>query len=145
MIRRPGTPIATSIGRRNTSSTRAEKSHSSTPAKVSTSKSTALLHGYSTPPADRPRAWRGTIVISRMVRSVSSSGEDGWRNVRLGCRGAGPGAIRIHDVVSHRVPRLLDRTCQLSCGARGAPAVDRARGLHQPVQLLAEDLRRRVR
>ena len=37
MIRRPGTPIATSIGRRNTSSTRTERSCSSMTAKASTS------------------------------------------------------------------------------------------------------------
>ena len=63
----------------------------------------------------------------------------------LGCRGAGAGAVRLHDVVSHRVSRLLDRACQLPRGAGGALAVDRARGLHQPVQLLAEDFRHRVR
>ena len=44
-IRRPGTPTATSIGRRNTSSTRAEKSCSSTTAKASTSRSTAPSRG----------------------------------------------------------------------------------------------------
>ena len=65
---------------------------------------------------------------------------EGWDAVVLG-----PGAIRIHDVVSHRVSGLLDRIGQLSRGAGSAVACDRARSLHQPVQLLAENLRRRLR
>ena len=38
---KPGTPIATNIGRRNTSSTRAARSCSSTTAKAATTRSTA--------------------------------------------------------------------------------------------------------
>src|SRR4051794_6308744 len=73
-----------------------------------------------------------TSVINRSVTTTDGA-DVRW----LGCRGVGPGAVRLHDVVSHRVSRLLDRACKLSRGARGALAVDRARGLHQPVQLLA--------
>ena len=63
----------------------------------------------------------------------------------LGCRSPGARPICLHDVVSHRVPGVFDRAGELSRGARGALAVDRPRGLHQPVQLLAEDLRGRLR
>src|SRR5271155_5859621 len=56
------------------------------------------------------------------------------RHVRgLGCGGVGPGAVRLHDVVSHRISGLHDRACKLSRGARSALAVDRTRSLHHPV------------
>src|ERR1700722_6977298 len=79
---------------------------------------------------------RGCFALRRFHRDHERdkppvSWMTGGGDVRgLGCRGVGPGAIRIHDVVPHRVSRLLDRTGQLSRGAGGALAVDRTRGLH---------------
>src|ERR1700689_5533348 len=110
-----------------------------------------LNHILSAPPI--PLTWGDCPEPPRFNDSIATIGvvtsdfmtTDGGDVRGLGCRGVGPGAVRIHDVVPHRVSRLLDRTCQLSRGAGRALAVDRTRGLHQPVQLLAENFRHRLR
>src|SRR5882757_4594595 len=68
---------------------------------------------------------------------VSSTPGRQWtvRDVRrLGCGRTRPRAIRFHDVISHRVSRVLDRACELPRGAGSAVARHQARGLYQPVQ-----------
>jgi len=47
-------------------------------------------------------------MTSVVKRSLAT--RDGADVRGLECRGVGPGAVRLHDVVSHRVSRLLDRT-----------------------------------
>jgi thiol-disulfide isomerase/thioredoxin len=101
-----------------------------------------LLNASSSAP---PQTARINVAFRMLNLRPGTTVTDGADVRGLGCRWFGPGAVRIHDVISHRVSRLLDRTCKLPRGARGAVAVDRAPSLHQPVQLLAQDLRGRVR
>src|ERR1700676_1838524 len=77
-----------------------------------------------------------SIGATRVITSWPTA-TDGCHVRELGCRKFGPGAVRVHDGVSHRIPGLLDRACKLPRGAGSALALDRTRGLHQPVQLLA--------
>ena len=69
--RRPGTPMATSTGRRNTSSTRMARSCSSMTAKASMNRSIAPSRACSRLPVDRRRELAGTLVDRRVVGSAS--------------------------------------------------------------------------
>src|SRR6202011_2912946 len=69
------------------------------------------------------RCRNNMLAASTVIKPRSN--DDGWADVRgLGCRGIGPGAVRIHDVVPHRVSGVHDRACKLPRGTRSALAVD---------------------
>ena len=61
------------------------------------------------------------------------------------CVAPGTCAVRVHDVLPLRLPGLFHWARELPDGARGAVAQDRQCALSRSFQVLAEDLRRRLR